>query len=230
MGHSIGYDTDIATQYRKCVRAKGDLKHNPKRTYAGIIVHNTGLGVISRWKREQRHKTPFKTAMRIYCELITQGPHYVVGQRGECAQVLPEEYVAWHVGTGKERAFAYRRPPQVWRGSEMQWWADRYPKLKSPLQMAGGSLWANGSVNVNTIGIEVVHPDGPAGTPWSLECNRRLARLINDIAERRGININPETVVSHSEVHPLTRTKYGRPWDAFDSQWNREVWRRFKNL
>ena len=43
-----------------------------------------------------------------------------------------------------------------------------------------------------------------------------------DIRERRDIRLALETVVSHSDAHPLARSSRGQPWDPAPIQWSYE--------
>jgi hypothetical protein len=188
-----------------------------------IVIHTTGSGPVVRWRKEQgkpgkEQATPFLTAVhRTYRAIMAAGPHYVVGQAGECVQVCAERLAAWHVGS--DDSAAYVRPQ--WLEARYEWWAERWPELTSPTQLADGRLWAGGSCNINTIGIEVVPPAADVRASWSQACWTRLERLVRDIASRHGIPMRREYIVTHSDAHPVARTdNRGEPWDPGSGQWD----------
>jgi hypothetical protein len=202
------------------------------------VVHTTGGGIIARFEREGRAKgdrTPHDTAVRVYGTIMPESGHYVIGQRGECTQLVPEDSCAWHVGgRGSD---AYWR--DNWQTKTTAWWAARWPDLDSPRELAGGRLWSpyivpptlaqrirrplswgRGSANAGTYGLEIVPPvDSPTG-PWSPDCWRTLARLVLDIHARRSMPLTREHVISHSDAHPIARSTARGPWDPSPSQWS----------
>lgn len=195
-------------------------RYHDRGAFVGIVVHTTGAGVVGRWRREgERHNevTPFETALRVYQTIMPDGPHYVIGQAGECVQVCPEHLAAWHVGSSL--AGAYRS--MGWDAeTRHRWWLRRWPDLCSPLDLAGGHLWDHGSCNDNVLGIEVVPPvDDPRG-PWSESAWVTLGKLLRDVSERRLIPFAREYIVTHSDAHPLARTTpAGEPYDPGPRQW-----------
>jgi N-acetyl-anhydromuramyl-L-alanine amidase AmpD len=187
-----------------------------------IVVHTTGSGPITRWKSERNtpgkaQATPFLTAVqRTYHTIMSAGPHYVVGQQGECIQLCRESLAAWHVGG--DHGAAYQRSD--WLEGLYEWWAERWPGLASPRELAGGHLWDHDSCNANTIGIEVVPPVDDVRNTWSPACRITLERLVRDVAARHGLPVTREFVVTHSDAHPISRTdKNGVPWDPGPLQW-----------
>lgn len=221
-------NVDLVTPGRGFERGK--LISDPSRVVHAIVIHTTGYGPIRRHlAKPARFKTPFDAAIFIYQKLMDASAHYVVSQRGEVAQTVPEACPAWHVGGAKSRAY--------WRRSwgllskRYRWWGRIFPGLASPRDLAGGLLWApyrvkvplikrlrylrswgKGSANANTIGIEVVPPVD--SKQWTITALTEVAELVRDIAERNDIEIRQDTVISHSEAHPLARTnKKGQPWD-----------------
>ena len=198
-----------------------------KLTPVAVVVHTTGGGILARFDREGAKKgdaSPLETAVRVYSKIMTSSGHYVIGQRGECVQMVPEMTVAQHVGSAKSRA--YYLPREKWLSPELAWWAKRWPGMNSPLDLAGGNLWRNGSCNQSTIGIEVVPPLTGAREPWSVECWDTLARLALDICARHSIQADAEHVVTHSDAHPISRTAQGSAWDPSINQWGWELMRR----
>lgn len=221
------------------------------RDPVAIVVHTTGFGPVRRYrdpKQRKRHgwADPFDAALTIYERIMSAGPHYVVGQGGQCAQVAPEDVCAWHVGGRKARPYAAadrRDKPEAWAHSDARryaWWFDRWVPYTNPRQLAGGHLWdayskptgarvalssLAGSVNANTIGIEVVPPPEGAHEMWSVLCWETLTDLICDIAARYSIPLRREHVLCHSDAHPIARTAAnGAPWDTYETQW---TWERF---
>jgi hypothetical protein len=208
-----------------------------------VVVHTTGGGILARFRREGRAKgdrTPHDTAVRVYRHIMPQSGHYVVGQRGECVQVVPEGLCAWHVG-GAGSAPYWR---EHWRTPATAWWVQRWPDLDSPRELAGGRLWdpyiigpsigarvkaplswGKGSANAWSVGIEVVPPESGAADEWSPECWATVRALVRDVCARNGIPCEREYVICHSDAHPLARSVKGQPWDLSPSQW---TWERFE--
>lgn len=209
------------------------------RGHHAIIVHTTGAGVLRRFREEglaHEDTTPLDTAVRIYSRIMGASsgfaaPHYVVGQDGRCVQVCRETFAAHHVGAVTEFGFRrlaakrlYALPTVVWSAG-CKWWFERWPHVRSPLDLAGGQLWAGGSCNRNTIGVEVVPPDvdRPSEEPWSPACWETLRELLPDISERRHIPWEREHIITHSDAHPVARSTKGRAWDPPSSQWSWEI-------
>lgn len=197
-------------------------KYTQRNAVHAIVIHTTGSGPITRWKNERNkpgkaQDTPFLTAVhRTYHAIMKAGPHYVVGQRGECIQVCREGLAAWHVGA--DQASAYQRSD--WLEGLYEWWAERWPELDSPRDLAGGHLWDHGSCNSNTVGIEVVPPSADVRERWSDACRATLEQLVREIAARHSIPLTRDYVVTHSDAHPISRTdKHGVPWDPGPLQW-----------
>lgn len=178
-----------------------------------IVVHTTGAGPRRRFLGNRR-KFPgvYDAALFIYRRIMRAGPHFVVGQGGECVQVAPEDRAAWHVGSKGGRA--YRKPPRAF------WWLEKWaPALKSPADLAGGKLWRGWSVNQNTIGIEVVPPLKNLRGPWSDDCKAALDSLIVSLCADHGIPRDQFHVITHSDAHPHDRTRRGAPWDPAPEAW-----------
>lgn len=197
------------------------LQRYERASYSALIIHTTGMGVhrkAKRWKVD-----PFLAALRIYSQQMDASGHYVIGQLGQLAQCVPEEIVAWHVGS--KGAAAYHRA-SWWRAKKVAWWRERWPQYVAPGQLARGHLWATSpttckpSCNSNVIGFEVVPP--PDNGEWSAECWATIAELSRDVSERREIVLSLETVLSHSDAHPRSRSARGKPWDPGPKQWSYE--------
>ena len=186
-----------------------------------VVVHTTGGGVVARYLREGARKgdaTPFDTGVRIYTTIMEDSAHYVVGQAGECVQVVPESLAARHVGGSG--SVVYARPQSQWMTSGLGWWGDRWPDLATPYELAGGQLWRGGSCNRSTVGVEVVPPLSGARGAWSPECWAALAALVSDVCARHGIPADREHIVTHSDAHPASRSAKGAPWDPGPGSWS----------
>lgn len=214
-------DSSVATVYVPAQSVRNGRYPERTRPPVAIVLHTTGSGVLDRWGSERsdprlRRDTPWGTAVYSVYANMKYGPHYVVGQEGQCAQVCPEDIVAWHVSSSGIRRYRKRR----WGQGTCNWWRDRWPAFRSPAELANGELWAGGSCNENAIGIEVVAPRDNARGPWSDACRETLGRLVRDLASRHQIPVDPEFVLTHSDAHPLDRTTdSGRPWDPGPRQW-----------
>ena len=246
IGDSLLADLHPSIGYRKG-------KYEPRtRSPVAIVVHTTGAGPwrrlteprFARWRRRNGDpRDTYESAIRIYQSVTTAGPHYVVGQEaGQIAQLCPEDLCAWHVG-GKGGS-AYARPRAKWLTSEARWWELHWPHLQSPRQLADGQMWtpygakvgarvawtqwrAGGSVNANSIGIEVACPPDDPRAPWSDAAWSSLVEVIHDIAIRHAIPTTRDRIVSHSDTHPLARSTGGWPWDPSTRQW---TWRRYSQI
>lgn len=210
----------VATEFVESRGSSGGY-YKVREEVNAIIIHTTGYGPIRRWLAEQgrprfAQPSPFETAVhRTYRRIMRPGPHYVVGQKGECIQICKEQRAAWHVRT---KGFQEYRD-EDWAEAAYEWWEERWTDFDSPLQLAGGKLWADGSCNANTLGIEVVPPLEEYRGPWSEECWNTLTALVRDLCVRHQIPIKPDYVLTHSDAHPTTRTHRGVPWDPGPQQW-----------
>lgn len=201
---------------------RGKLQKYARASFAAIIVHTTGRGILRKAKRWG--VSPFLAALRVYSRQMDASGHYVVGQCGSIGQVVPEDVAAWHVGGKLSRK--YNRA-SWWKAKAVLWWRERWPQFVAPGQLAGGHLWdpspktGRPSCNANTVAIEVVPPEDPKAE-WSPECWAALAKLCWDISERREIPLTLETVLTHSDAHPIARSARGKPWDVAPHQWSFE--------
>ncbi len=199
---------------------RGKLQRYERGGYHALVVHTTGRGIHKKAKRWG--VSGFQAAMRVFATQVDASGHYVVGQGGELGQCVPEEVAAWHVG-GRGAAKYHRAG--WWKARKVAWWRERWPQFTAPGQLAGGSLWlpspttGKPSCNANTIGVEVVPPEDPRA-PWSPECWATLAKLGRDISERRAMELTLETVLTHSDAHPFSRSAKGKPWDPAPHQWS----------
>lgn len=188
-----------------------------RRPVAGVVVHTTGAGPWNRWHgNPSKFTTPGAAAVHVYQHISPYSGHYVVdGETGGITQTAPENVVALHVGSAG--GFKYRWPN--WDKLEgMGWWAYRWPELRGPRALLGGKAWAP-RPNEVTVGIEVSPPvDGPRAE-WPAACWASLSWLCNGLADRYSIPRNRYFFVGHSDIHPLSRTAKGQPWDPNPRQW-----------
>lgn len=222
-------DSAAAHAYHASLGARSGEYKARKGPVRAVVIHTTGAGPVrrlthptfERWR--ERHpgaaRSAFSAALWVYRNAMKAGPHYVVGQLGQCVQLCPEQLIAWHVG--KRDSGAYRLPWGGWVSQETRWWLKRWNHRKSPRQLAGGKLWAGGSCNANTIGIEVVPPEEDTSGPWSDACWSKLGELVTDICFRHDVPCDAQYVLTHSDAHPRSRsTKSGLPWDPGPRQWS----------
>lgn len=178
-----------------------------------IVVHTTGYGPIRRWAAApDRYPGPYDAALHIYRKIMRAGPHFVIGQCGECVQTAPEDLAAWHIGSRGARA--YRKAPRT------PWWAESWPEYETPRDLAGGRLWEGWSANTMTLGIEVVPPRDNVRGPWSLACMDALDSLIWSLSDDWKIPRARGHVITHADAHPHDRTRRGRPWDPSPVAWD----------
>jgi hypothetical protein len=224
------------------------------RAPSAIVVHTAGAGVVNRatkpewaWWRAKwgvRDGDALQATAVVYSKISDACGHYVIGQDGKILQLVPESHSAWHVGGKGSRPY-FTNEGRCLNDPRFDWWRFRWPSLRTPRELGGGFLWepsvtvppldvklrsrfAIGSCNANSLGVEVVPPiDDPQG-PWSADAWLSLTRLVLDICDRHRIAIARETVISHSDAHPLERTtSRGKPWDPSPEQWSWETFRRF---
>jgi N-acetyl-anhydromuramyl-L-alanine amidase AmpD len=220
-------DSDVADRVEPSLGFRRKKYDERPGDVVAIVVHTTGGGPVKRFKnaaerKKFKYKTPFDAALRIYRELMFEGPHYLVGQGdGEIAQLAPETLSAWHVG----QAGGHLYDLDQWSTPDVRWWKDRWGTLESPRGLANGRLWSHDSVNANTIGIEVVpHEARPLGS-WGDAAWANLVTLVQDVADRHGVPIDRAHIITHSDAHPLRRSASNKPWDPRPAQW---TWDEFR--
>jgi len=211
-------------------------KYAPRNSYSAIVLHITGYGPVGQYK-SGRYKSPMDAAVGIY-QRMPYAPHYVIDQDGIIVQMCPEELATWHVGGSNGRRYT-----GAWAATKFKWWADKWSGLGSPRELAAGKLWQpyppdalkgplkyfrklywasrHGSVNANTIGIEVIPPSSNPKATWSLDVWRAVVQLCQDISHRRGTSLDAHHLISHSDADPISRTtRSGEPWDTWSSQFS----------
>lgn len=194
--------------------AQGRLKRR-RGEYKGLVVHTTGSGPYRRHQEApERFPLPYDAALHIYKHISPYCAHFLVcGESGQISQLVPLDYVAWHVGSKG----SWRYKLSAWdKNKGLGWWHTRHPHAKSPRGLLGGALWRSGSCNALTVGVEVSPPLAGARAPWSDACWDTLNRLIVTLDVPR----DSGHVFTHSDAHPLARTKKsGAPWDPSPAQW-----------
>lgn len=190
------------------------------------VFHRPGPGPAKlRAKYPAEFRNDVEAAAHIYATKMIDCPHYVFGQEpGQILQVCPEAWCARGVGVKlwPINAGQYAKPLDSWLTKDTQWWKERWPTLTSPFELAGGKLWLpyshrpsgltrvlarKHSCNANTIHIE-----GP-NEVWERGAWANAVVLVADICQRHVIPITREHILTHSDCHPLARSKYGQPWD-----------------
>lgn len=202
---------------------RGRLRKEARGGVAAIVMHTTGRGVYRRAK--QWDCTPLEAAEKIYSSVLEASGHYVVGQDGVVAQLVPEAIPAWHVG--------YAGSAGPVKGVEgLKWWRDAWPDVEHPYDLNCGKIWqknpagSNPSANSWTIGIEVVPPER-TGAPWSSNAWAAVIALTADIGRRHSLELRRETLLRHSDLAPRKRTRRGQPWDPPPAEW---TWERHLQL
>lgn len=207
-------------------RERYALRRNP---VSCIIIHTAGAGPWKRWKKG-KHATPFAAAIDIYQRLTDAGPHYVVGQdEDQVVRTCPDDLCAWGVGTSKWNHRGKRYQKRSWARERHAWWKESFPDLASPLALLDGHAWrpskgsSRFSVNANALHIEVSPPVSGPRDPWSDACWNQLRSLVLALRQHHGLEAF-RAVLTHSEVHPLSRTtRTGMPWDPGARQWQGDM-------
>jgi hypothetical protein len=185
----------------------------------GIVVHTTGAGPWTRWnKAPGKFKDPYEAAIYVYERISKYSGHYVIcGDTGRITKLVDPMTVAWHVGSKG----SWRYKLSSWAHKKgYGWWTTRFKGCKSPRDLLDGALWRFGSANALCIGIEVAPPREGPRAPWSDATWKSLRLLCSHLGKRYGIPVDRYHVFTHSDAHPLARTrKSGAPWDPAPSQW-----------
>lgn len=157
---------------------------------------------------------------------VPNKPHYCIDHTGAVLECVPVRDVARHVGRPKPYWWEqYKRGtdisaqmPEWWRG----YWVSR--GVTSPGQLCGGAWQVPPySVNACTIGIELL-PETLRG-PISDRQRAKLRQMCYELSHRHEFEVRYTTVVSHSDIDPVTRSikikGVDTPWDL----WPHQEWR-----
>ena len=206
------------SHYESLGHRQGKYRKRKERAET-LIIHTTGGGIIRRYKASPgRWKNPFETALWVYGNVMTAGPHYVVGQEGQGEIICPLTYAAHHVGASHKTPGMspqlYQKP--WWKAKDAvehwAWWHDGPGDAfgaYSPIELPGAP-WGGGtrlSCNNRCDGLEIVPPEG----------DPTMKQFLTDDVMETVVAIAKEYsyVYSHSEVHPLARTNQARKaWDV----------------
>ena len=184
-----------------------------RETVTTIIQHTTGYGAHLAGL-ERLHPDQLDLAFaRWQGKNLKYKPHLLIGRTGRVFQFAPLRIVAWHTG---HRDWEGLSPiGQVRWGP---WWAARYPALTSPLDLpAWAPVDGRRSPNTRSVGIDWLAPR--PGEPYTTEQYEAGAALVDWLCTELAIPRDCRHVVTHSEVHPIDRTRAGKPWD-FDERWD----------
>ena len=168
------------------------LRKSPPTCY---VLHNTGSDKTKEaidYYRTNKHG-------------IT--PHFAVAPDGEIYHLVDISRIAYHVAVSDEQRSAYAGD---WAKSPPAWWRERWPTVRSPLDLATGLAPNGTSIGVELIGHGGKHTEAQYVT---------LVRLLLDLRRDGGPLISRETLLSHSDVNPLARSNSRGPTDpgpAFD--------------
>lgn len=177
----------------------------------GICLHTTGVGVLARAERE--HTTPMEAAIKVYTQIMTASPHFVIGHDGEIVQVCSTDLVAWHAGhTARERVL-YHSPKAM---AARPWW-DRWHEVNlapSPLRMADPAVDHSGNCS---IGVELIPRHDK-----TFACAQYDALYEFIVAQKRRTYDTGCGLWQHSDFCPETRTnRAGVSWDLpADFDWD----------
>jgi len=189
-----------------------------KRRITGIVVHQPGAGLHKRSIRMRC--SMLDAAAYVYCRLgVPNKPHYCIDPSGAVLECVPVRDVARHVGRPKPWAWMEYRRGGLCDGIP-DWWSDYWIArgVVSPGQLCGGA-WQKPphSVNACTIGIELL-PETLRG-PFSERQRAKLRQMCHELAHKWGFPVDHATVVSHSDIDPVTRSIAVKgkvvPWDPW---------------
>jgi hypothetical protein len=209
---------------------KGKLSRRVRSDIQRIIIHHTGVGVLSRYlKQRDRYgwNDPIDAAVHVYTRIMSSSGHYVIGYAGEIVQHVPDDWSAWHAGYGNQRkrsrraewfaTWKYSRKDKankpLWlvrKDRRFDWWANKWwyeHGYQSPCEW-----FPSLDVNRHTIGIELLST--PLKTPFPAPQIQSLKMLVQDLCSEYGIPCDRDHVLTHSDVCPLARTTTtGKPYD-----------------
>ena len=202
-------------------------------TIVGIINHTTGYGVGLR-RLDQRHGEDARTIDGAYARrmasILTYKATFMIGRTGLLFQFAPLKYRTHHTGGGKQkRLAAYRADVCDDIPEHEQWWHLRYPYPPGVLDLPVWAPLPNGkrSPNTRSVGIDWLAPR--PGESYTVEQYATGARLIAFLCDGLNIPADPLHVNDHSAVHPIDRSRNGKPWD-FDSRFDWPgLWRRIRH-
>lgn len=192
-----------------------------------IVLHTTGWGLGHEriWKKYKQGKITLQEFGEMYASFqsrLQYNPHGTVTPTGELFQFAPFKYRTHHTGSGKRLAYAngswLKKPTKP-----MGWWQDRFPTLKSPLDLPGWEPFRVGrkmrySINSRSIAFDLI----PAGGQYTDEQYDKLAEVVAYTLHELDIPADRFHVVDHSEIAPLDRTNTKGPWDFGNNfDWNK---------
>ena len=213
---------DPIIRTKRPIKAPGVRNGLPlrKRVPTVIIIHTTGSGIII--KALKRGLDPREYAAAYYAGLRAFSSGYLVGWDKHVVGTVPEQLVAYHTGSSRERAAAYRRGYDYWsrytwvhgsglvrlkRGDKRyEGWKRRWPDLESPLELPTGRY-----PNFVSVGVDLLAP--PPGEPHPQAQLAMAAGLVLDIADRWEIELSKTTLLRHVDCDPATRSNKRGGWD-----------------
>lgn len=198
-----------------------------------IIYHNTGSGMPAKAAKvadPRRDPVAFDRAARDWYEKtgFKFYPNILIGVSGMAMELAPLNITTWHVptlpsqyaernwpefadplnGGGKGWVRHGRDPKQVY-----DWWFERWPGIKSPLDLISRS------VNANTVAVDFIPmPDGSGFTEAQMKTGAMVAQMLSD---KYGIPKDRKHHLGHEDIHPVRRGTIkqrggriiGQPWD-----------------
>lgn len=195
---------------------------------SAIVLHTTG-------------DTDLAKILKFYQSPDGLQPHYVVAVDGSIYHTAHESRVAYHCMIAAVEAAVYAQSFErwsrcVWQDASSQAldlgalqsrygaWRDEWligRGKQSPLELATGRR-----PNLASVGIELQASDKEPPAGFTDAQYKAAARLVANVAGRRGVPIDREHVLGHADCSPLRRCGAAGPWDpprAFD-------WPRFLSL
>jgi N-acetyl-anhydromuramyl-L-alanine amidase AmpD len=209
------------------------VETGPKRKVHGVCVHTTGDGIPSQAHTKGEHV--LVTARRVYENMGTVGPHFIIDPAGTIEQYADPTLVRHHVGLEPEhrRSFLdghWKEDANRIDRKIVAWWEVRWPGIKSP-----SHLYPSKSANEDYIGIELI----PAGRyvprservaggwtfdpryskpgfdnqRFSVEQYTALVELLKRLEVQFNLDyVKPGVLVGHEDINPYTRPG----WDPGD--------------
>lgn len=227
-------DSPLVTRVVESLGYRRD-QYEERREYGAVTSHVCGAGILRRyeegwrpsWAGLDQDSTLLDVAAAVYASIMDASGHYLVYET-DVVQLVPEGLAAWHVGSREAAQYQaedwVRRARMDGEHVVVDWWPERHPDIRSPLELAGGRLWGEElSANRGSVGLEIVWPHDEARTPPSETTMATWARLVRDICERRGVPLDLwHACITHSDAHPAARSTGGHPWDPPDDWWSPE--------
>ena len=186
----------------------------------GLMVHSTGDGIPR--EAVKRGETLTQTAIDVYGNMGTVGPHYCISPNGDVVQFREVNRIAHHCKQEHRREFldgSWETDYNRLSRTVVDWWKARWPGVKSPAHLYPGVRPNDVYIGVELIPAGTYTKSAAGSTNWTpfpdhadhipgraqrytIEQYLALARLIVSLG------LSPDQLVGHEDVEPYNRGGY----------------------